>query len=324
MDRSFEQANDESRARLARLVETLTPAQLAVDLGEGWTVASALAHMGFWDRWQAERWMEMLGGRWSAQDESVLASEHLANEALHPYWAGAVAEGIPALALDAATRLDALIAGAPDAVVGGLEGTPSAYLLHRHRHRREHLDHIARALRAAGLANAEAVASPVAHPAGPGADRSYIARNRASLDGLKSLLATLTPADLASASGEGDWTVGQVLGHLAFWDRFLAGRWRTALVGGPGAQPGALPQDVTDMLNAGLAPTWAAYGTGAAQAVIADAIRAAESINGLIADLPEETPTAAILESRPSLLDRSIHRAEHIATIELALARGRS
>ena len=84
-DRSFQDANDQSRERLARLVATLTPAQLAVDLGEGWTVASALAQMGFWDRWQAERWTEMLAGRWSAEDDSVIAAEHLANESLHPY-----------------------------------------------------------------------------------------------------------------------------------------------------------------------------------------------------------------------------------------------
>jgi len=48
-NRSFERANDESRDRLARLAATLTPTQLHVDLGEGWTVSSALAHMGFWD-----------------------------------------------------------------------------------------------------------------------------------------------------------------------------------------------------------------------------------------------------------------------------------
>jgi L-alanine-DL-glutamate epimerase-like enolase superfamily enzyme len=49
-DRSFERANDQSRERLARLIATLTPARLAVDLGGGWTVAAALAHAGFWDR----------------------------------------------------------------------------------------------------------------------------------------------------------------------------------------------------------------------------------------------------------------------------------
>jgi hypothetical protein len=48
-------------------------------------VASALALAGFWDRWQAARWTEMLTGRWTADDSSVIAAEHLANDALHPY-----------------------------------------------------------------------------------------------------------------------------------------------------------------------------------------------------------------------------------------------
>jgi hypothetical protein len=52
---------------------------MAIDLGGGWTVASVVAHMGFWDRWQAARWQEMVTGRWSADDASVIAAEHLAN-----------------------------------------------------------------------------------------------------------------------------------------------------------------------------------------------------------------------------------------------------
>lgn len=43
---------------------------------------------------------------------------------------------------EAADTLNALIARAPDALVEQLAGGPSAYLLHRHRHRNDHLDHI--------------------------------------------------------------------------------------------------------------------------------------------------------------------------------------
>jgi hypothetical protein len=53
-----------------------------------------------------------------------------------------------ALAIEAAATLDSLVAQAPDALVAKLEGGPSAYLLHRHRHRDEHLDHIERVLAA--------------------------------------------------------------------------------------------------------------------------------------------------------------------------------
>jgi hypothetical protein len=308
---SFQRANDESRERLARLAAALTPTQLQVDLGQGWTVASALAHMGFWDRWQAERWAEMLAGRWSADDRAVLAAEHLANEALHPYWAAIEAEEIPALALEAATRLDALIAGAPDAIVDALEGTPSAYLLHRHRHRGEHLDHIERVLAAEGEA--------VSAEAGP-TDRSFIERNTASLGRLRDFLGRLAPADLAWPVGDGAWTVGQVLGHMAFWDRFLAARWRAALAVGPAAQPTYLPHEVSDMLNDGLPPAWARLASEAGRAAIDEALAAAEEVDRIVAGLPAESPTESILGERPALVDRSIHRAEHLEALERAMA----
>jgi hypothetical protein len=311
-DRSFERDNRESAARLTRLVATLTPAHLAVDLGGGWTVASALAHTGFWDRWQAERWTAMLAGDWSADDASVIAAEHLANEALHPYWSGIDAADVPALAVEAAERLDALVARAPDELVDALEGTPSAFLLHRHNHRGDHLDQIERGLADAGFGAAAAPDAP---------DRSYLALNESSRARLRELAESMAPGDLARRSGESDWTVGQLLGHMAFWDRFLAARWRAALAAGPGNQPIRFDHAVADQLNAGLPPTWDAFARTAPAAVVADLIEAAEEVDRLIASLPEGTPLAAILGERRSLLDRSIHRREHIATLERALGR---
>ena len=466
-DRSFERANDESRARLTRLIATLTPSQLAVDLGGGWTVAAALAHMGFWDRWQAARWTEMLAGRWSAQDESVVAAEQLANVALDAYLSGIAPVGIAALALDAATKLDALAAGVPDATVDAIEGTPSAYLLHRHRHRGEHLDQIERALGVAAptavdrdfvarnaasrqrlasiverLRESEmaliteeggwTVAQALAHvafwdrstaarwrvaqagaaegksldpfqipyslldglnpplaemvdawsgrlglaigrealdaaaavdaiiesladslpasviaekpnlvgrwahreahiaqleralaagrPAAAPVDRSFDGRNEASLARLREFLGGLSAADLAQSSGEGSWTVGQTLGHLAFWDRFLASRWRSAVAAGPGEQPTFLPHELADLINGGLPPTWLAFASSSPEAVIAETLEAAQAVDRLIAGLPETAPILAVLADRPALLDRSIHRLEHLEEMEKAIA----
>jgi uncharacterized damage-inducible protein DinB len=466
-DRTFVRANDDSRNRLARLVETLTPSQLSIDLGEGWTVGSALGHMGFWDRWQAERWTAMLAGTWTAETESVLAAEHLANDALHPYWAGVSANEVPGFAVAAATKLDALIAGAPDEIVDRLEGTSIAFLLHRHNHRDEHLDHIERSIAAAGepvdqsfieknaasrrrlaslverlrepdmtliteeggwtiaqvlghiafwdrsmetrwrvaerdsgdgapidpqgipgeltdaidipladlfgkwssaigpeigreaVAASESLDGLVAHladrlppsvaagrsslinrwmhrdahleqveralaatrPDAAPVDRSYLARNEASLARLRGVLAGLSAADLARSAGQGEWSVGQVIGHLTFWDRFLAARWRAALAGGAGEQPSYLPHELADLLNDGLPPTWKAFGATAAEAVIAEAIAAAEEVDGIIAALPESTPVVAILNERPALLDRSIHRIAHLDQIQLGLGK---
>jgi uncharacterized damage-inducible protein DinB len=318
-DRSFQRANDESRERLAHLVAALTPTQFEADLGEGWTVASALAHMGFWDRWQAERWTEMLAGRWSASNDSVLAAEHLANEALHPYWAGIGAEDISALAIEAARRVDALIAAAPDAAVDALEGTSVAFLLHRHRHRGEHMDHIERVL-AATAAGAAAHAAPnsasaeVAEPIG----REFVERNAASRRRLATLVERLRESDLAVPTEDGGWTVGQVLGHMAFWDRFLEARWRAAIAAGAATQPDVLPHELADLLNAALPPSWGSLASQSA-GLVAETLAAAEAIDALIAGLPAEAPVLDVLADRPTLLDRSIHRKEHLEQIERAL-----
>ena len=146
VDRSHERANEGSRAEVAALVAGLTQQQLRADLGEGWSVLSHLAHMGFWDRWQAERWRSMLAGSWTADGGSVLVAEDLANEALAPYWAAIESADVPALALEAAAIVDQLIAQAPDSMVTQLDASPNQFLLHRHRHRREHLGWIRRDL----------------------------------------------------------------------------------------------------------------------------------------------------------------------------------
>ena len=146
VDRSHERANEESRAEVAALVAGLTQQQLRADLGEGWSALSHLAHVGFWDRWQGERWRSMLAGSWTADDGSVLDAENLANEAVAPYWAAIETADVPALALEAAVVVDQLIAQAPDPMVTQLHASPNQFLLHRHRHRREHLGWIRRDL----------------------------------------------------------------------------------------------------------------------------------------------------------------------------------
>jgi hypothetical protein len=311
MDRSFQRQNDESRERLARLAATLTPTQLSIDLGEGWTVASAVGHMGFWDRWQASRWEAMLAGRWSADDASVIEAEHLANDSLHPYWAGAKAADVPALALEAATRLDALIASAPDDLVGKLEGGPSEYLIHRDRHRIDHLDHIERGIAAA------AAAAP---------DGSFAGRNAASRRRLASLLERLREEDMAlptEPTEEGSWTIAQVLGHLAFWDRSLETRWRMAreAAGDAGPiEPTYLPDGITEAVNRPLAALIGAWTDKLGRAVGVEALAAAESLDALIEELADRLP-AGVATLMPRALDRSIHRNAHIDQIERALGR---
>jgi hypothetical protein len=86
----------------------------------------------------------VVAGSWTADDASVLDAEDLANEALAPYWAAIDSADVPSLALVAAAAVDRLIAQAPDSMVAQLHESPNQFLLHRHRHRREHLGWINR------------------------------------------------------------------------------------------------------------------------------------------------------------------------------------
>ena len=319
MDRSFQRQNDESRERLAHLAATLTPTQLSIDMGEGWTVASAVGHMGFWDRWQADRWEDMLAGRWTADSDSVLAAEHLANDALHPYWARTTSTDVCALAVEAATRLDALVASAPDALVESLEGTPISFLLHRHRHRNDHLDHIERSIAAA--ADRAAAAAVVD-------GQSCAERNAASRRRLAAVVERLRAEDMAlptEPTEEGSWNVAQVLGHMAFWDRSLEVRWQMAREAASDAdllEPTYLPGGITEAVNRPLATLVGAWTEKLGLASGAEAVAAAESLDPLIEELADRLPagTAAVL---PRVLDRSIHRESHLDQIERALTAGR-
>ncbi len=321
-DRSYIDANDRSRARLERLVSAMTPAMLATEIGAGWTVASALGHLGFWDEWQRERLNLMLAGEWKADDQSVKDAENLANLALESYWARFNAGDAPVLALGAARRLDELLSGLPDDLVDSIESSPANYLLHRDRHRNEHLDHIERFVAGAGSGvGAGSGAGAASSAAGDEAvDRSHLERNRDSLAKMREVFAGISPEDMQLPSGEGLWTVGQLIGHMGFWERFNHARWKEALARGSGAVPFPLPDGTADVLNDAQAQSWGSLASSQPPVVMAETVASAEALDELIATLPADVPLAKLLRDQPRVLDRSLHRAEHLAQIQTALA----
>ncbi|MGD8963285.1 MAG: hypothetical protein PVH43_12255, partial [Desulfobacterales bacterium] len=50
MDRPFVTENAKELERLRSLVERLTDDELIFPIGNGWTIAVALAHLAFWDQ----------------------------------------------------------------------------------------------------------------------------------------------------------------------------------------------------------------------------------------------------------------------------------
>ncbi len=221
-------------------------------------------------------------------------------------WTGRLGVAIGRETLDSAAAVDAIIESLADSLPDSLIAE-KPNLVGRWVHREAHIEQLERAL-AAG------------RPAAAPVDRSYDARNEASLARLRDLLGQLSAADLALSPGEGSWTVGQTLGHLTFWDRFLASRWRAAVAAGPGEQPSFLPHELADLINDGLPPTWLAFASSSPEAAIAETLAAAEAVDNLISGLPETAPIEAVLAGRPALLDRSIHRLEHLEGLEKAIA----
>lgn len=133
-------ANAAATQRLAELAARLTDADLERDLGDGWTVTTALGHLAFWDRQQRLN-LEV----WRRDGAPPIQGDEV-NVALAPILTELRPRAALELALLAARELDAAIAqlsaDARDAIAGG----PHAYMIRRTPHRSEHTDQIEGAL----------------------------------------------------------------------------------------------------------------------------------------------------------------------------------
>lgn len=136
-------ANLASQAQLRVLVERLTDADLARDLGEGWTVAGMLAHVGFYDAR-----VLALFRRWQATGQitpSDLDAE-IVNEAKMPFFQLLPARAAAELTLRLAAECDAAIAALSADELARMEAAGSPARLDRAHHRLEHIEQIERAI----------------------------------------------------------------------------------------------------------------------------------------------------------------------------------
>jgi hypothetical protein len=144
MDRDLLVQNEHERDRLARLVGRLGDDDLTRDLGEGWTVAVALAHLAFWDERAALLLQRYVEG--TPQHHLPDWYEDLLNQTLEPQWRAlpprAAAEG----AVAAAEHVTRVLRGLEDDLCARLEAQEDGYLLRRFNHRREHIEQIEAAL----------------------------------------------------------------------------------------------------------------------------------------------------------------------------------
>jgi uncharacterized damage-inducible protein DinB len=144
-DRTYIALNDAARSRLRALVARLTDADLARPMPAGWTVASVLAHVAFWD----QRILVLLD-RWeqspSAVPPVIEADFDWVNDATKPLLLAMPPRRAAELTVAIAEAVDARVAALPDDLLARNNAAGSPLSMTRSAHREEHLDEIERVL----------------------------------------------------------------------------------------------------------------------------------------------------------------------------------
>ncbi len=141
-------------------------------------------------------------------------------------------------------------------------------------------------------------------------DAGYNERNQVQTRRLREMR-RLSDEDLQRPVGE-HWTVAIAVAHIQYWDGRAVGaleawRWH--------GLPLTLWTDGEGVINDVLLPVWRERSLGEA---LEQAIKTAEVLDRIVEDLsPEEAE--AVAGRRYRVLDRSMHRAEHLDEIDTAL-----
>ena len=144
MDRSYVATNEAERRRLEALVDRLDDAALARPMAAGWTVASMLGHLAFWD--QRIVVLSDLLRRGEAVPMEQAHDVDWINDAAKPLLLAMPVRRLAELSLTIAAAADRAVESLSDAHLekNAAIGTPINVL--RAEHRREHLDEIDRLL----------------------------------------------------------------------------------------------------------------------------------------------------------------------------------
>jgi len=154
INRSFIQENEAARVELSELIARLDERSFNSAIGSGWTIATTLCHLAFWD----QRVLFLLR-EWESSGQietSRLSSQSIdsINQAVN-----AISQAVPGsaaaeLALDCASAVDSYLRGVSDELAGQLVSGGLERYLRRSLHRREHLQRMKEALdaRPAGTA----------------------------------------------------------------------------------------------------------------------------------------------------------------------------
>jgi uncharacterized protein (TIGR03083 family) len=135
--------NEEQRRRLLALGAKLTASQWTARLANGWTVAALFGHLGFWDRVTLA-----LIERYEREGVVPVKSDfNTLNAVLAALFEKMSPEQCRAWAVEAAEALDARIETLAPALTAEIIEKDGERRIHRHIHRRNHLDQVEELLR---------------------------------------------------------------------------------------------------------------------------------------------------------------------------------
>ena len=138
----FVEENNASRRRLKAIVERLTDEDFARITSSGWTVASLLAHLAFWD----QRVVVLLR-RWKASgvDESPVDSDMI-NDSLKPILLALQPRAAVELCLSSAGAADAEVEALTPELYEQIQASSNHFRFNRSLHRNNHLNEIEKLL----------------------------------------------------------------------------------------------------------------------------------------------------------------------------------
>jgi len=135
-------------------------------------------------------------------------------------------------------------------------------------------------------------------------------RNTVSLERLRAAAARLSPEQLVEVI-DPPWTASALFAHIAFWDRFTESRWTAGREAGLEA-PASIPDEPLERVNLASLHQWLLLPP---ELAVQECLAAAESVNALLASLPVDV-IESVRQERERLVDRSLHRGDHLSTIE--------
>ena len=146
-DRAYVVENEVERKRLASLVTRLSDQDLARPMPGGWTVASVLGHVAFWDQRiiaLVEEWRKAGVG---TPPKMLEGNIDWINDATKPLLLAVAPRRAAELTVSIAESTDRMLAELPEDFLAANGKAGSPVNVHRAEHRREHIDEIETALK---------------------------------------------------------------------------------------------------------------------------------------------------------------------------------